>query len=92
MPVSLIFVIFIAGVIIIILNNALSDFRSKLKPGDIVGVSFGNYTLNRKILSISDGKVQVKNFNGFNSISVSIDNVYIPDKWTTIEEVIDEDD
>jgi|GEM_PF-5944972 len=70
-------------------QSVLKDLRKNVMPGDVVGIRFGDYVVNRKIRAISGTTVDVLSLKGNNVITVDKSNIYVWDKFAIEDEKID---
>jgi hypothetical protein len=69
----------------------LHIFRSKIKEKDVVGVVFGDFTINRIVVRVSKDSVFVKNLTSSNLVEVQKTRVYVADKNEPADELLDID-
>ena len=53
------------------------NFRKNVMPGDIVGIKFGDYVVNRKIYTVTQDTVSVQAYEGTHTVEVPKTRVYI---------------
>lgn len=56
------------------------SFRRSIQRGDTVGIAFGDYVVNRKVLVVLPGEVSVKNWDESLEVTVPLNRVFMPSK------------
>jgi hypothetical protein len=69
----------------------LNRFRNKLIEGDVVGVVFGDYVVNRTVVRMTKDTVLVKNNNCSHLIEISKSEIFMPSKTSTIDKPVSEE-
>lgn len=85
-------VILAVAAMLLVADLMKENFHKNLTIGQDIGVRFGDYVVNREVITLGETSVTVRDAQMQNLVEVPLTDVYMPDKYSVKNEVISNDE